>query len=58
MPMDKESFMNGKLGLGMAIPEDANAKLGPLPTIMHSTTQGREFEVRRPHPVTSVHPYT
>ena len=42
--------MNGKLGLGMAIPEDANAKLGPLPNIVHSNNIGREFEVRRPHP--------
>ena len=45
--MDKESHMNGKLGLGMAIPEDANAKLGPLPTIMHNNNRGREFEVWR-----------
>ena len=46
MPLDKESFMNGKLGLGMAIPEDATAKLGPLPALPTGARQaGREFEV-------------
>ena len=49
MPMDKDSFMNGTLGLGMAIPEDATAKLGPLPLLMQSdANKGREFEVRLP----------
>lgn len=39
--------MNGKLGLGMAIPEDATAALGPLPTLPTGARQaGREFEVR------------
>jgi hypothetical protein len=32
--MDKESFMDGNLGLGMAIPEDATAALGPLPHLV------------------------
>ena len=46
LPLDKESFMNGKLGLGLAIPEDATAKLGPLPMLPTGPRQNfHEFEV-------------
>lgn len=36
MPDSNESFMDGEKGLGMAIPEEATAKLGPLPSLMGS----------------------
>ena len=46
MPMDKESFMNGNLGLGMAIPEEATAELGPLPHLIPTITrEQRDAEV-------------
>jgi len=48
MPMDKESFMNGNLGLGMAIPEEATAELGPLPHLIPTITrEQRDADVRR-----------
>lgn len=37
-----ESFMDGKRGLGMAIPEDATAKLGPLPVLLADRGQDPE----------------
>ena len=47
MPMDKESFMNGNLGLGMAIPEDATAELGPLPHLVATIShEQKDAEVR------------
>lgn len=36
LPDSNESFMDGDKGLGMAIPEEATAKLGPLPSLMGS----------------------
>ena len=47
IPMDKESFMKGHLGLGMAIPEEATAELGPLPHLIPTITrEQRDAEVR------------
>ena len=46
LPDSNESFMNGDLGLGMAIPEEATAKLGPLPSIMGGPRNDRDQEVR------------
>ncbi len=34
LPENNESFMDGRKGLGMAIPEEATAKLGPLPVLL------------------------
>jgi hypothetical protein len=46
MPDSNESFMDGSLGLGMAIPEEATAKLGPLPSLMGSNrTEHDEVEL-------------
>lgn len=42
MPDSNESFMDGSLGLGMAIPEEATAKLGPLPSLMGSNRTERD----------------
>jgi hypothetical protein len=43
MPDSNESFMDGNLGLGMAIPEEATtAKLGPLPSLMGSNRTERD----------------
>jgi hypothetical protein len=44
MPESNESFMNGELGLGMAIPEEATAKLGPLPSLFPSGRTERDSE--------------
>lgn len=33
MPENNDSFMDGSRGLGLAIPEEATAKLGPLPVL-------------------------
>ena len=39
--------MNGDLGLGMAIPEEATAELGPLPHLVPTITrEQRDAEVR------------
>lgn len=42
MPDSNESFMDGSLGLGMAIPEEATAALGPLPSLMGSNRTERD----------------
>jgi hypothetical protein len=47
MPDSNESFMDGNLGLGMAIPEEATAALGPLPSLMGSNRTERD-EVCQP----------
>ena len=42
MPDSNDSFMDGNLGLGMAIPEEATAALGPLPALMGSNRTERD----------------
>ncbi len=46
MPQSNESFIDGELGLGMAIPEEATAKLGPLPSLFPSARTEHDSEVR------------
>lgn len=38
MPENNDSFMDGSKGLGLAIPEEATAKLGPLPVLFGQPT--------------------
>lgn len=45
MPQSNESFIDGELGLGMAIPEEATAKLGPLPSLFPSARTEHDSEV-------------